>query len=336
MRAMLLEAPGPGADRPLRPTSVPVPQCGPHEILIKVAACAVCRTDLHVVDGELNNPKLPLIPGHEVIGYVAALGPEVIEGVIDLALGDRVGVPWLGSTCGACPYCLRGQENLCVEALFTGYTLDGGFAEYIVADAAYVFRVPAVFSDAEAAPLMCAGLIGARAYRMVEDVKKIGLYGFGAAAHILTQIAVHEGKDVFAFTKTEDVKGQGFARSLGAIWAGASDERPPEVLDAAIIFAPVGALVPVALRAVDRGGTVVCAGIHMSDIPGFPYEDLWHERVIRSVANLTREDGDAFLELAPKVPVKTTVHLYPLEKANEALDDLRNGCFEGAAILCPH
>lgn len=336
MRAMLLEVPGPGGDRPLRSTRVPVPQCGPRQILIKVAACAVCRTDLHVVDGELSIPKLPLIPGHEVIGHVAALGSEIIQGVTDLALGDRVGVPWLGSTCGACPYCLRGQENLCVEALFTGYTLDGGFAEYIVADAAYVFRVPAVFSDAEAAPLMCAGLIGARAYRMVEDAKKIGLYGFGAAAHILTQIAVHQGKDIFAFTKTGDVKGQEFACSLGAIWAGGSDDRSPEVLDAAIIFAPVGALVPVALRAVDRGGTVVCAGIHMSDIPGFPYEDLWHERVIRSVANLTREDGDAFLELAPKVPVKSAVHLYPLENANEALDDLRNGRFEGAAVLYPN
>ena len=223
-----------------------------------------------------------------------------------------------------------------MEALFTGYTLDGGFAEYIVADAAYVFQVPAVFSDAEAAPLMCAGLIGARAYRMVEDAKNIGLYGFGAAAHILTQMAAHEGKDVFAFTRVGDLKGQKFARSLGAKWAGSSEETPPEALDAAIIFAPVGALVPVALRAVDKGGTVVCAGIHMSDIPGFPYEDLWHERVIRSVANLTRKDGDVFLELAPKVPVKTAVRLYPLEKANEALDDLRNGRFGGAAVLCPH
>lgn len=336
MRAMLLEASAPGIDRPLRLARVPVPQCSPRQVLIEVAACAVCRTDLHVVDGELSSPKLPLILGHEVIGRVVALGAEVSKISGDLALDDRVGVPWLGSTCGACPYCLRGQENLCEEALFTGYTVDGGFAEYIVADAAYVFQVPAVFSDAEAAPLMCAGLIGARAYRMVEDVKKIGLYGFGAAAHILTQVAVHQGKDVYAFTRAGDVKGQEFARSLGAKWAGSSDDRPPEVLDAAIIFAPVGALVPVALRVVDRGGTVVCAGIHMSDIPGFSYEDLWQERVIRSVANLTREDADAFLELAPKVPIKTTVRLYPLERANEALDDLRNGRFDGAAVLCPH
>lgn len=333
---MLLEAPAPGVDRPLRLTRVSVPQCGPRQVLIEVAACAVCRTDLHVVDGELANPKLPLILGHEVIGRVVALGAGAIKEFKDLAVGDRVGVPWLGSTCGACSYCLRGQENLCEEALFTGYTVDGGFAEYIVADAAFVFQVPSVFSDAEAAPLMCAGLIGARAYRMVEDAKKIGLYGFGAAAHILTQVAVHQGKNVYAFTRAGDVKGQEFARSLGAKWAGSSDDRPPEVLDAAIIFAPVGALVPVALRVVDRGGTVVCAGIHMSDIPGFSYEDLWQERVIRSVANLTREDADAFLELAPKVPIKTTVRLYPLGKANEALDDLRNGRFDGAAVLCPH
>ena len=325
MRAMVFKKAG----APLVLKDVPDPVPGEGEIRIKVTACAVCRTDLHVVDGDLKKPKLPLIPGHEIIGVVDALGP----GAAGFAVGDRVGVPWLGHTCGRCVYCQRRQENLCEAAEFTGYTRDGGFAEYAVADAHYCFPIPAAYSDEAAAPLMCAGLIGYRSYRMAGGGKRLGLYGFGAAAHIIAQVAVHQGREVYAFTKAGDEKGQDFARSLGAVWAGNSEETPPHVLDAAIIFAPVGALVPAALKAVDKGGAVICAGIHMSDIPSFPYTDLWEERRIQSVANLTRQDGVAFLKIAPEAMVKTSTHAYPLERANEALDDLRAGRFEGAAVL---
>jgi len=327
MRAMVLQ----GAGQPLELRDVARPAPGPGEILVRVRACAVCRTDLHVVDGDLTRPKLPLIPGHEIIGAVAETG----QGVAGFQRGDRVGVPWLGYTCGQCLYCHRGQENLCVAPRFTGYTIDGGFAEYAVADHRYCFPVPATYSDVNAAPLMCAGLIGYRALRMAGDARRIGLYGFGAAAHIIAQVAVHQGREILAFTKPGDGETQAFAHALGAIWAGGSDEAPPHPLDAAIIFAPVGALVPTALRAVDKGGTVICAGIHMSDIPAFPYGILWEERVVRSVANLTRADGEAFLRVAPEVPVKTATTIYPLERANDALDDLRHGRFEGAAVLTP-
>jgi propanol-preferring alcohol dehydrogenase len=309
--------------------AMPVPRPGPGELLIKVRACAVCRTDLHVVDGELPHPKLPLIPGHEVIGTVVAVG----DGTPAAAPGERLGVPWLGWTCGACPYCRSGRENLCDRAAFTGYTRDGGFAEYLVADHRYCFPIPASYSDINAAPLMCAGLIGFRSLRAAGNAKRLGLYGFGAAAHIVAQVAVKEDRAVYAFTKPGDRATQAFARSLGAVWSGGSDTLPPEKLDAAIIFAPAGPLVPAALRAVDKGGTVVCAGIHMSDIPSFPYDILWQERVIRSVANLTRADGEAFLRVAPAVPVTTTVEPYPLADANAALDDLRHGRFDGAAVL---
>jgi propanol-preferring alcohol dehydrogenase len=309
--------------------TAPVPRPGPGELLIKVRACAVCRTDLHVVDGELPNPKRPLIPGHEVIGTVAAVG----DGTPAATLGERVGVPWLGWTCGACRYCRSGHENLCDRAEFTGYTRDGGFAEYLLADHRYCFPIPASYSDVNAAPLMCAGLIGFRSLRAAGDAKRLGLYGFGSAAHIVAQVAVKEDRAVYAFTKPGDRATQAFARSLGAVWSGGSDTLPPDKLDAAIIFAPAGLLVPAALRAVDKGGTVVCAGIHMSDIPSFPYSILWQERVIRSVANLTRADGEAFLRVAPTVPVTTTVQPYPLADANAALDDLRHGRFEGAAVL---
>jgi propanol-preferring alcohol dehydrogenase len=309
--------------------TAPVPRPGPGELLIKVRACAVCRTDLHVVDGDLSHPKLPLIPGHEVIGTVAAVG----GGTPAATLGERVGVPWLGWTCGACPYCRSGQENLCDRAEFTGYTRDGGFAEYLVADHRYCFPIPASYSDVNAAPLMCAGLIGFRSLRAAGDAKRLGLYGFGAAAHIVAQVAVKEDRAVYAFTRPGDRATQAFARSLGAVWSGGSDTLAPDRLDAAIIFAPAGPLVPAALRAVDKGGTVVCAGIHMSDIPSFPYSILWQERVVRSVANLTRADGEAFLRVAPTVPVTTTVQPYPLADANAALDDLRHGRFEGAAVL---
>ena len=325
MRAMVLQAQG----EPLRLTEVARPVPEEAQVLIKVTACAVCRTDLHIVDGDLREAKLPLIPGHEVIGEVEECGAAV-RGI---APGDRVGVPWLGRTCGQCAFCRGGRENLCDRAQFTGYDLDGGFAEYMVADGAYVFPIPDAYDEVEAAPLMCAGLIGFRSYRMVRDAGRIGLYGFGAAAHIIAQVAVFEGREVYAFTKAGDDSGQAFARELGAIWAGDSLSMPPRPLDAAIIFAPAGPLLPAALRAVAKGGTVVCAGIHMSDIPSFPYDILWGERVVRSVANLTREDGIAFLKIAPKVPVKTAVHLYPLIEANKALEDLRAGRFEGAAVL---
>ena len=325
---MLLDAP----HVPLRlEQSAPTPQPGIGEVLIRVQACGVCRTDLHILDGELANAKLPLVPGHEIVGTVVATGPGV-ERIRD---GERVGVPWLGWTCGACSYCLSGRENLCDRARFTGYQIDGGYAEYTVANERFCFPVPAVYTDVEAAPLLCAGLIGFRALRLAGDASRLGLYGFGAAAHIAVQVARHRGQRVFAFTRPGDVAGQEFARGLGAVWAGGSDMVPPEPLDAALIFAPVGALVPAALAATAKGGTVVCAGIHMSDIPSFPYRILWEERMVRSVANLTREDGDAFLAMAPKIPVRTTTVPFPLTDANHAIAQLRQGMIEGAAVLVP-
>jgi propanol-preferring alcohol dehydrogenase len=292
----------------------------------------VCRTDLHVIDGELPHPKLPLVPGHEIVGVVVANG----VGASRFAVGERVGVPWLGWTCGACDDCRAGRENLCDRARFTGYTLDGGYAEAVVADERYGFALPPGYAPTAAAPLLCAGLIGYRSLRMAGDARRLGLYGFGAAAHLVAQVARHEGREVYAFTRPGDVDAAAFARSLGAAWAGGSDEAPPAPLDAAILFAPVGALVPVALRAVVKGGTVVCGGIHMSDIPSFPYELLWGERVVRSVANLTRDDARAFLDLAARVPLETTTTPYPLARANDALDDLRAGRVRGAAVLTPH
>jgi propanol-preferring alcohol dehydrogenase len=326
MRAMMLAEPGAGQLRLCR-RDRPVP--GPGQILVRVRKCAVCRTDLHVVDGDLPAPKPHVVPGHEVIGIVEALG----AGVDRFRPGERVGVPWLGMTCGRCPWCLSGRENLCPEARFTGYTLDGGFADYILADARYCFAVPEFYSDAEAAPLMCAGLIGWRALVKAGEARRLGLYGFGAAAHIVAQVAAWQGRELYGFTKPGDAAAQAFARGLGCVWAGGSDEPPPVPLDAAILFAPVGALVPAALRATAPGGTVVCAGIHMSDIPAFPYELLWRERALLSVANLTRKDAEDFLRLAPLVPVRTATHLYRLERANDALADLRAGRFEGAAVL---
>jgi propanol-preferring alcohol dehydrogenase len=325
MRAMVMDSVG----RPLRRIALAVPTPGPDQVLIRVHACAVCRTDLHVIDGDLTAPKLPLIPGHEIVGTVAGLG----QGVDRLAVGDRVGVPWLGWTCGVCAFCRSGRENLCAEARFTGYQIDGGYGEFTVADQRYCFAIPSGYSDIEAAPLLCAGLIGYRSLRMAGEGSRVGLYGFGAAAHIIAQVARWQGRDVYAFTSPGDTDAQGFARELGAVWAGGSDQTPPEPLDAAIIFAPVGPLVPAALRAVERGGTIVCAGIHMSPIPGFPYHLLWGERVVRSVANLTRRDGEEFLDLAPKVPVKTRPLPYALEQANRALEDLRAGRLQGAAVL---
>jgi propanol-preferring alcohol dehydrogenase len=314
MYAMVLEKAG----RPLCLKEVTVPQPKPNQVLIRVHACGVCRTDLHIEDGELSEPKLPLIPGHEIVGRVAQVG-EKVEG---FRVGDRIGVPWLGSACGHCSFCAKGRENLCDQPGFTGYTIDGGYAEYTVADGQYCFHLAEGTEDAASAPLLCAGLIGYRSYRMAgEDAQRIGLFGFGAAAHILTQVAKYEGKRVYAFTKPGDKKGQAFARRLGAIWADGSNEQPPEKLDAAIIFAPVGALVPAALRILAKGGTVVCAGIHMSEVPSFLYDLLWGEREVRSVANLTRRDGQEFLALAAKVPVRTEVTVYPLEQANSALAD---------------
>lgn len=327
MQAMILRrAPG-----RLEFTTLPDPRPGPGEVLLRVAACAVCRTDLHVVDGDLPDPKADLVPGHEIVGRVLEIGAEVRR----LRPGDRVGVPWLGFTCGSCRDCRAGRENLCPDARFTGYQRDGGFAGLAVADARFCFALPDAYSDAEAAPLLCAGLIGHRALRMAGDPARLGLYGFGAAAHIVAQVARHEGRDVLAFTRPGDVAAQDFARRLGAVWAGGSDATPPEPLDAAIIFAPVGALVPLALRAVRPGGVVVCAGIHMDDIPAFPYALLWGERVLRSVANLTRADGEGFLALAPRVPVRTEVHVMPLRDANEALDRVRSGAVTGALVLTP-
>jgi len=374
MRAMVLEQPG----QPLELREVPVPRPGPGHLLLRVHACGVCRTDLHIVDGELTEPRLPLILGHQIVGEVVAVGDETSSGgggsppaaeadeearrrdaaATGFVIGARIGVPWLGGSCGVCEYCMHGAENLCNAARYTGYQLDGGFAEYCVADARFCFPIPAGYPDLAAAPLLCAGLIGYRAYRIAlssgstdilsvssessdgQDVRpteprpiRLGFYGFGAAAHILCQLARYEGREVYAFTSAGDTAAQDFARSLGAKWAGGSDEQPPAELDSAIIFAPVGALVPSALRAVRRGGVVVCAGIHMSDIPQFPYSILWGERVLRSVANLTRRDGAEFLAIAPQVPIRTEAHPYPLQRANEALADLRAGRFTGAAVI---
>jgi alcohol dehydrogenase, propanol-preferring len=325
VRAMILEAPG----EPLRAEEVAVPEPGRGQVLLRVHCCAVCRTDLHVVDGELKDPKLPLIPGHQIVGTVEKTGDHSGSFMV----GQRVGVPWLGWTDGECRYCRSGRENLCENARFTGYQIDGGYAEYAVADGRFCFPIPEGFPDLQAAPLLCAGLIGHRSLRFAGDGERLGLYGFGASAHIVAQVAVHQGRRVFAFTSPKDDEAQEFARGLGAEWAGSSEEAPPEELDAAIIFAPVGPLVPAALRAVARGGTVVCAGIHMSDIPSFPYEILWGERSVRSVANLTRQDGQEFLALAPRVPVRTEVMPFSLDEANEALDALRGGTVRGAAVL---
>ena len=330
MRAMVLEQPRTLLVIRQRPT--PAPAAG--DILVEVAACGVCRTDLHVVDGELPDPKLPIVPGHEIVGRVAAFG----EDVTGFAVGERIGVPWLGYTCGICPYCRSGRENLCDRPLFTGYTRDGGYATHTVADARYCFPLPERGDDAEIAPFLCAGLIGWRSYRMAAEganLQSLGLYGFGAAAHILAQVAAWRGHRVYAFTRGGDQAAQAFARSLGAVWAGASEEMPPEPLDAAIIFAPVGALIPLALAAVKKGGRVVCGGIHMSDIPSFPYRLLWEERHIVSVANLTRADAREFLSVAAQAGVRTQVTRYPLERANEALSDLREGRLQGAAVLIP-
>ncbi len=325
MRAMVLDVPG----EPLRVAEMRVPEPGEGRVLLRVHCCAVCRTDLHVVDGELPDPRLPLVPGHQIVGTVERLG----ERTDSFTVGERVGVPWLGWTDGECRYCLSGRENLCENARFTGYQIDGGYAEYAVADARFCFPFPEGFPDLQAAPLLCAGLIGHRSLRFTGDAERLGLYGFGASAHIVAQVAAHEGRRIFAFTSPHDEEAQEFARELGAEWAGSSEEAPPEELDAAIIFAPVGALVPAALRAVARGGTVVCAGIHVSDIPSFPYEILWGERSVRSVANLTRQDGLDFLALAPEIPVRTEVMPLPLEEANEALAALRDGKVRGAAVL---
>ena len=326
MRAMVFEGVEPRLR--LRQRAIPVP--GPGQVQLRVRACAVCRTDLHVIDRELPDPKLPLVPGHEIIGVVERLG----EGATRFRAGDRVGVPWLGWTCGQCRYCRRGQENLCPAAKFTGYTLDGGYAEYTVADERYCFPIPAGYDDAAAAPLLCAGLIGYRAYQMAgADAQCLGLYGFGAAAHILTQVAIHQGKEIFAFSRPGDIEAQRFALRLGAVWAGDSDAAPLRALDAAILFAPIGDLVPKALAHIVPGGSVVCAGIHMSDIPSFPYRLLWEERIVRSVANLTRRDGAAFLAAAPEVPVRTRIQTFPLAQANEALECLREGRLQGAAVL---
>lgn len=325
MRVMVLHAPG----QPLRAEMWPIPHPAPREVLLRVHACAVCRTDLHVVDGELPRPKLPLVPGHEIVATVVEAGAEVMG----LEPGTRVGVPWLGWTCGQCRFCVSGRENLCDFARFTGYQLDGGYAEYTLAHHRFCFPLPANYPDVHAAPLMCAGLIGFRSLRLSGEGERLGLYGFGAAAHVLIQVARHRKRRVFAFTRPGDEEGQRFARELGAVWAGGSDVLPPEPLDAAILFAPVGALVPAALRAVDKGGVVVCGGIHMSDVPSFPYSLLWEERVVRSVANLTRADAMDFLVLAPSVPVRTEVRVFPLSSANEALTALREGHVRGAAVL---
>ena len=327
MRAMVMEQ----KNGPLLPRDLPLPAAGPGELLLKVKACGICRTDLHVLDGELAEPTLPLIPGHQIVAVVEDIG----TGVSGFTRGQRVGVPWLGGSCGHCWYCSHGKENLCDEARYTGYQINGGFAEYTVADASYCFLIPDTYDDQQAAPLLCAGLIGYRAYRLVGSCKTIGLYGFGAAAHILIQVARYHSQEIYAFTRKGDIEAQTFARGLGAAWAGDSHQDSPIELDGAIIFAPAGELEPQALRAVRKGGRVVCAGIHMSDIPSFPYEILWGEREICSVANLTRRDGDEFLPLAAQIPVATTIHVYPLEQANEALDDLRNGRFSGAAVLVP-
>ena len=314
---------------PLRLAELPDPRPGPGQVLVSVAACGVCRTDLHIVDGDLTEPKLPLVPGHQIVGTVVGMG----EGAERFAPGDRVGVPWLGWTCGECRYCASGRENLCDRARFTGYDVDGGYAELAVADERFCFPIPGGYPDEQAAPLLCAGLIGYRAMRLVGEAERIGFYGFGASAHILCQVAVHQGRRVFAFTREGDEETQAFARELGAEWAGSSGETPPEELDGAIVFAPVGALMPAALRVSAKGARIVSAGIHMSDIPAFPYEILWGERSLGSVANLTRRDGEEFMDLAPRVPVRTEVQVYPLAEANRAIDDIRTGHLHGAAVL---
>jgi propanol-preferring alcohol dehydrogenase len=325
MRAMVLE----GQREPLRPAELPDPEPGPGQLLLTVAACGVCRTDLHIVDGELSRPKLPLVLGHQIVARVSGAG----EGTERFAVGDRVGVPWLGWTCGECRYCVSGRENLCDRARFTGYDIDGGYAELTVADERFCFPLATGLSDEGAAPLLCAGLIGYRAMRLVGDAERLGFYGFGASAHILCQLAVHQGRRVFVFTREGDDEGQEFARDLGAEWAGASGEVPPEELDGAIVFAPVGSLMTAALRVSAKGARIISAGIHMSDIPSFPYEELWGERTLGSVANLTRRDGEEFLDLAPQVPVRTEVEVCPLEAANEAIDSIRSGALRGAAVL---
>lgn len=325
MRAMVFDGAAPVLSE--REWSEPLP--GDGQLLIDIRACGICRTDLHVIDGDLTHPKLPVIPGHEIVGVVTKAG----AGVKGFSVGDRVGVPWMAHTCGRCPYCSDGRENLCDAPSFTGYTIDGGYAERVVADSRYCFHLPQRYSDVEAAPLLCAGLIGYRTLRMADDARRIGIYGFGAAAHIVAQVARHQGRKVYAFTRDGDTAAQQFALRLGATWAGSSAERPPEALDAALIFAPVGALIPIALQAVAKGGTVVCGGIHMSDVPSFPYDFLWGERRIVSVANLTREDGRAFMRLAQEVPLEIAVTAYPLREANRALSDVREGRVAGAAVL---
>jgi propanol-preferring alcohol dehydrogenase len=326
MRAMVLDKPR----RPLQLRDVPKPEPGRGQLLVRISACAVCRTDLHVVDGELPNPKLPLIPGHQIVGRVEEIGQEANS---QFHIGDRVGIPWLGWTDGECAYCRSHRENLCDNARFTGYTIDGGYADFTVADARFCFHLPDRYNDVEVAPLLCAGLIGYRSYRKTGDARRVGIYGFGNAAHLIAQVALYEGRDLFVFTRPGDVATQQAAKELGAVWAGGSDEMPPEKLDAAIIFASVGPLVPAALRALAKGGIVVCGGIHMTDIPSFPYADLWEERVITSVANLTRRDGDEFFELAPRVPVQTKTETFHLEQANTALDRFRSGQLKGTAVL---
>ncbi|MFI4937338.1 MAG: zinc-dependent alcohol dehydrogenase family protein [Candidatus Berkiellales bacterium] len=325
MRAVVLEKPG----EKLILQEIPVPSPGDFDLLIKVSACGICRTDLHVIDGELKHPVLPLIPGHQIVGFVQKVGNKVNT----FKVGDRIGVPWLGGSCGQCEFCLNHQENLCDKAIYTGYQRNGGLADYCVADSRYCFPIPNLYPDLQAAPLLCAGLIGYRALSKTGDAKRLGFYGFGASAHILTQLAVYQGKEVYAFTRQGDLKTQVFAKKLGAIWAGDPSQTPPAPLDAAIIFAPDGNLIPIALKQIKKGGTVVCSGIHMSDIPTFAYEILWGERHLCSVANLTRLDGEGFLSVAPKVPIQTEINVYSLENANEALMDLRQGKFSGAAVI---
>jgi propanol-preferring alcohol dehydrogenase len=333
MRAMVLDKP----QQPLQLRDIEKPRPAKGQLLVRIATCAVCRTDLHVVDGELPDPKLPLIPGHQIVGYVEEVGPEIPSSfgirASSFAIGDRVGIPWLGWTDGECAYCRSNRENLCDRARFTGYTIDGGYAEFTVAHARFCFHLPDRYDDVEVAPLLCAGLIGYRSYRRTADARRLGIYGFGNAAHLIAQVALHEGRDLFVFTRPGDMETQQSAKVLGALWAGGSDEMPPEKLDAAIIFASVGPLVPAALRALAKGGIVVCGGIHMSDIPSFPFADLWEERVITSVANLTRRDGEEFFDIAPRVPIKTNTETFPLEEANIALDQFRSGELKATAVL---
>jgi propanol-preferring alcohol dehydrogenase len=326
MRAMVLDKPR----QPLQLRDVEKSRPAKGQLLVRIATCAICRTDLHVVDGELPDPKLPLIPGHQIVGRVEEIGEEANS---KFKVGDRVGIPWLGWTDGDCVYCRSNRENLCDRAKFTGYTIDGGYSEFVVADARFCFHLPEQYDDVDVAPLLCAGMLGYRSYRKTGDAHRLGIYGFGNAAHLITQIAIYEGREIFAFTRPGDKTGQESARKLGTAWAGGSDETPPEKLDAAIIFAPVGALVPAALRALAKGGSVVCGGIHMSDIPSFPYVELWGERAICSVANLTRRDGEEFLDIAPRVPVRTETETFPLEEANTALDRFRSGELSGTAVL---